>query len=433
MRAAQALTLAATVALAGCHRGGLPPRPDGAAVVVTAEQTDDGVPTVAEVEPNDTVAAAQRLALTETTAAAVAGDLRPRGAKRDADLYLAADARPRRAVPPTREARTPGRCRHGCVLRVDLRPGAGLAVALDALDEAGHVLVTAAGGAGEADRDPEPGGRRPARSPCASGRSGPKVPTPTYRLAARLAAFDTGAEIEPNGDAAHATDLALGGEAVGYLGWHRDQDWYRLATGGVADGSVLSADLDPVAEVAATLQLFGADGHKLSEARGHKGERVALRNVRIPRRRSGAVRGGSDGRRLERVGALQPAPARRAAAPRLRGRAERRHRARAARRGRHRARVPGARRRGRLPLHDGGDRAAGRRGRAAREGERAGRVAARGRNAAGARRQRSPRPGAHQRRVDPWGPGLHPRLAAPRSRERRRALSPDHHVAPAGE
>ncbi|MES1209324.1 MAG: hypothetical protein ABUS79_25580, partial [Pseudomonadota bacterium] len=46
--------------------------------------------------------------------------------------------------------------------------------------------------------------------------------------------------------------------------------------------SLLSADLDPVADVAATLQLFGADGHKLSEARGHKGERVVLRNVRIP-------------------------------------------------------------------------------------------------------------------------------------------------------
>ena len=113
MRAGQALTLATTVALASCHRTGLPPRPDGAAVVVTAEQTDDGVPTVAEVEPNDTVAAAQRLALTETTGAAVAGDLRPRGAKRDADLYRPADARPRRGRPPTREAWTPGRCRRG--------------------------------------------------------------------------------------------------------------------------------------------------------------------------------------------------------------------------------------------------------------------------------------------------------------------------------
>ncbi|MES1209945.1 MAG: hypothetical protein ABUS79_28750 [Pseudomonadota bacterium] len=278
MRAGQALTLAATVALAGCHRGGgLPPRPDGAAVVVTAEQTDDGLPTAAEVEPNDTAAAAQGLALTETAGAAVAGDLRPRGAKRDTDLYL--------LQMPTRDAGQ-GNADAGprpprSVLRVDLRPGAGLAVALDALDEAGHVLVTAAGGEGEAVAIPNlavVGGAVTLRVRAV----GAEGPTPTYRLAARLAAFDTGAEIEPNGDAAHATELALGGEAVGYLGWHRDQDWYRLATGGVADGSLLSAELDPIAEVAATLQLFSADGHKLSEARGHKGERVALRNLRIP-------------------------------------------------------------------------------------------------------------------------------------------------------
>ena len=406
----QALTLAATMALAGCHRAGLPPRPDGAAVVVTAEQTDDGMPTLGEVEPNDTLAAAQKLALTETTGTAVGGDLRPRGAKRDADVYLvqtpardagAADQRGADAGPlPPR-----------LVLRVDLRPGAGLAVALDALDDAGHVLVTAAGGAGEPIAIPNlavVGGAVALRVRAV----GPEGATPTYRLAARLGAFDAGAEIEPNGDAAHATDLSLGGEAVGYLGWHRDQDWYRAGDG----------------RRRGRQRVVGGSG----SGRGGRGDAAALRRRRPQaqrgarpqggarraaerahsRRRADGVRGGADGRRLERVGALQPAPARRAAAPRLRGRAERRHRARAARRGRHRARVPGARRRGCVPLHDGGDRAAGRRGRAAREGERAGRVAARGRNAAGARRERSPRPGAHQRRVDPGRPDLRPRLAA---------------------
>ena len=96
-----------------------------------------------------------------------------------------------------------------------------------------------------------------------------------------LAPFDAGAEIEPNGDAAHATELAPGGEAVGYLGWRHDQDWYRLSTAGLAEGSVLSVDLDPLPEVSVTLQLYGADGHKLTEARGRRGERVVLRNVRI--------------------------------------------------------------------------------------------------------------------------------------------------------
>jgi hypothetical protein len=278
MRAAQALRLAAAVLLAGCRRGGLPPRPDGAAVVVTAEQADDGLAAVAEVEPNDTLAAAQRLALTETAPAAVTGDLRPRGTRRDADLYrLQMPAGDAGAAPAPDAGSLPPRL----VLRVDLRPAAGLAVALDALDEGGHALLTATGAA-----------RQPIAIPNLAVRAGavllrvhavgPEGPSPTYRLTARLGAFDTGAEIEPNGDAAHATDLALGGEAVGYLGWLRDQDWYRLSTAGVADGSLLSADLDAVADVAATLQLLSADGHKLSEVRGHKGERVMLRNVRIP-------------------------------------------------------------------------------------------------------------------------------------------------------
>ena len=44
---------------------------------------------------------------------------------------------------------------------------------------------------------------------------------------------------------------------------------------------MLSVDLDPLPEVSVTLQLYAADAHKLTEARGRKGERVVLRNVRI--------------------------------------------------------------------------------------------------------------------------------------------------------
>ncbi len=278
MRAAHALRLAATVALAGCHRGALPPRPDGAAVVVAAEQTDDGLPAVAEVEPNDTVARAQRLAVTETTPAAITGDLKPQGARRDADVY--------RLETPSRDAGAPASPDAGTlpprlVLRVDVRAAAGLSVVLDALDEGGRALLTATGTPGEAIAIPNLAVR--AGAVLLRVRSvGAEVASPTYRLTARLVAFDAGAEIEPNGDAAHATDLALGGETVGYLGWLRDQDWYRLSTAGVADGSLLSADLDAVADVAPALLLFDAEGHKLSEARGRKGDRVLLRNVRIP-------------------------------------------------------------------------------------------------------------------------------------------------------
>ena len=56
-------TLAGGSALAGgCHRSAMPPRPDGAAVVVAPETVDDGIATAPEVEPNDTLAKAQRAA-----------------------------------------------------------------------------------------------------------------------------------------------------------------------------------------------------------------------------------------------------------------------------------------------------------------------------------------------------------------------------------
>ncbi len=269
------MALALAVGVAACHRGGgLPPRPDGPAVVVTAESTDDGVPTAPEIEPNDVPAAAQRLAVTESAPAAVAGDLRAHGPRRDSDLY-------RIDFPaPDAGAADGGAPAPRLVLRADLRPAAGLSVELDALDDAGHPLVSAGGQPGEAIAVPDLAVRGAAVL-LRVRAVGPEAAAPTYRLVARLAPFDTGAEIEPNGDAAHATDLALGGEAVGYLGWHRDQDWYRLSTAGMADGSVVSADLDPIPDVAATLQLMGADGHKISEARGRKGERVTLRNLRI--------------------------------------------------------------------------------------------------------------------------------------------------------
>jgi len=283
VRAGWRRLLALAALLAGCHRGAMPPRPDGAAVVITAETQDDGIATVAEVEPNNTQATAQLLAVTAVTPAAVAGSLGPpTSGKRDVDLFRVdvpgLDGGVAPSVADAGAAAPPPRF----LLRADLRPSVpGLAATLDALDATGHLLVTVNGQPGEAIAIPNlaaRGGSFYFRVRAA----GPDVPGGGYRLVVRLGPFDAGAEIEPNGDAAHATELATGGEAVGYLGWRRDQDWYRLPTAGLAEGSVLSVDLDPLPEVSATLQLYGADVHKLTEARGRRGERVVLRNVRIP-------------------------------------------------------------------------------------------------------------------------------------------------------
>ncbi len=286
MRRPGLVALALAGLAVGCHRSAMPPRPDGAAVVISPELTDDGVPTAPELEPNDTPAAAQRLLVTPAAPAAVAGTLQPRaeGARRDVDLFLVSAPLPDGgavAAPGPDGGGPPAR--PPLLVRADVRPAAGLTVTLEALDAAGHVLVSAAGSqAGEAVAIPN----LPLAPPVPAllrVRGAGEAGAPTgYRLIVHLVPFDAGAELEPNGDAAHATDLQPGGEAVGYLGWRHDQDWYRLPTAAIPEGGVLSVDLDPVPEVGASLQLYGADGHKLTEARGRKGERVALRNVRIP-------------------------------------------------------------------------------------------------------------------------------------------------------
>lgn len=283
MPAGRRWLLALAGLLYGCHHSALPPRPDGAAVVITAETQDDGIATGAEVEPNNTPATAQPLVVTPTLPAAVAGTIAAPSAagKRDVDLYRVDVPGPDGGVAPPAGDAGAAILPPPFVLRADLRPAVpGLATTLEVVDAAGHVLVAANGQPGEAIAIPNlavRGGSEYLRVRAA----GADVPAGGYRLVVRLIPFDAGAEIEPNGDAAHATELAPGGEAVGYLGWRHDQDWYRLPTAGLAEGSVLSVDLDPLPEVSVTLQLYGADAHKLTEARGRRGERVVLRNVRI--------------------------------------------------------------------------------------------------------------------------------------------------------
>ncbi len=153
MRAGWRWLLALAGLLAGCHRTAMPPRPDGAAVVITAETQDDGIATVPEVEPNNTLPTAQLLAVTATTPAAVAGAIgaQPPAGKRDVDLYRVDVAGPDAGVAPSAgdagAAVSPPRL----LLRADLRPTVpGLAATLEVLDATGHVLVAANGQPGEA-------------------------------------------------------------------------------------------------------------------------------------------------------------------------------------------------------------------------------------------------------------------------------------------
>jgi hypothetical protein len=289
--------VAATFGLVGgCKRNALPPRPDGAAVVVTADAPamPGDVPLGAEAEPNDTLATAQRLNLGAVPAVGVSASLHEgQGKARDTDLYRF-DVPPETpaatpAVPPAAPVRADGGPQPGParrLLRIDARPDAQMALSVEMLDDQGQPLAaTGAGQAGEALAIPNlavtPGTyyvrvRPPGGSAAGASAAG------SYRLIARLGPLETGAELEPNGKAAVATELTPVGEAVGYYGWRRDQDWYRVPTSGLAEGSVLAADLEPAPGVTASLLVFDSVEQKLTEARGRKEERVALRSLRVP-------------------------------------------------------------------------------------------------------------------------------------------------------
>jgi hypothetical protein len=281
----------ALLSLPACPRSKLP-KPDGASVVVAPEPKAEGeVAAVAEVEPNDTIAKAQRLLVTPAAPAAIAAAVAwPQKGRPDVDVYridvpgpdggVADAAAP--VAPAGGDAAPPPAPRPKLMARIEATPEATVAVKLDVLDGAGKSVLSASGA--------DPG--QPVVIPnLALGPAAPFVRVRraaageepgTYKLLVRVLPLDAGAEIEPDDTAAQANELVIPGEAIGYLGWRKDQDWYRLPTAALAEGSVLAVDLDPIPGVSSRLALVDAAGKKLSEARGRRAERVALRNVAVP-------------------------------------------------------------------------------------------------------------------------------------------------------
>jgi hypothetical protein len=166
--------------------------------------------------------------------------------------------------------------------RIEVTPEAAIAVKLEVLDPVGKTAFSVGGGdIGQAVSIPNLAisGQTPF---VRVRRTAPGDAPGNYKIVFRVLPLDPGAEIEPDDSPAQANELVVPGEAIGYLGWRRDQDYFRLSTSALADGSVLAADLDPIPNVSSRLALVDAAGHKLSEAKGRRGERVALRNVLVP-------------------------------------------------------------------------------------------------------------------------------------------------------
>lgn len=293
-------TLALLAGLAGpsCRRAPHFARGDAAAVVVTLRPRDvGGTPSVAEREPNNTAAEAQELTWAGAPPAAVV-----KGSIGGADAGKAADVDYFKLVVPGQRMTMSPDAGHAADplsrakrLSVVLNPEAGLALALDFLDEGLRIAKTVAAGPGEAVGLPNmavlPGCTyylRAKAAPANKGRSAADAGAPagsSYQMTVLLLDFEVADEREPNDRQESAGELSWQGRsalAAGLHGWRRDEDWYRLPLDAIEPGWVLNLDLEGVEGVAAGLAIHDSAGKRIAGVRGRKGEGLTLHNLVLP-------------------------------------------------------------------------------------------------------------------------------------------------------
>jgi hypothetical protein len=265
------------------------------------------LPTVDEREPNDTLPQAQPL----EPGRAVRGFMHASQAKRgDVDLYrltlpvAAAPGAPGAppVPPPTpRFAPFPGLARglgsqpasqpaprpaqvDRTLVAVQLTGVPGVDLVLEVLDGNGELLLGVNDGkAGAGESIPNLGlaagtyyvrVRQLGKKPVADE-------THPYLLTVTAGPLGPGEEIEPNDKPAWATELLPGAEVTGFLGWRKDEDWYRVPLTASPEAGTLRVDYQGVAGVAASVTVVDSIQTKIAEAKGGRGERVALRNVAL--------------------------------------------------------------------------------------------------------------------------------------------------------
>ncbi len=246
---------------------------DKPAVVLVGE-TETGVDVLAEVEPNNEVSQAQLL----NTATAARGILE---GSDDIDRY--------QVVPQATG-----------LLFVDVSGGAGADLMVSLHDAAGDVLAKSDRGPtgtseGLAGFGVEAGktyqvvvgefvGRKLRK---AGGRQGPSG---QYQVSWRVEEdAEAGFEREPNEELSGASEIRIGEERRGFVGWAGDKDLWRLPITGFGEIVVdpearttskeaLHIVLSPVPGVATRLALLDPAGNAIVERATGKGEELALRN-----------------------------------------------------------------------------------------------------------------------------------------------------------
>jgi len=250
------LLCAWTLLLAGCTckaRG--PSKKRDKPPVVILDPESEGPEPVPEKEPNATRGTAQQL----TTEAPIQGALQQ---KEDQDWY---------AVKVSEG---------GQVLRATLSGVAGLDMLLEAFDNSGKRLM-------RVDNSKEGGGEVLVNLTVNQGlyylrvsqHHTEPVSGGTYQINYRLRPREDGEEEEPNWKAALAPALVLDGEAVGFLGWRTDTDWYRVEATDLDPGGRLRIEYDGLDNVRANLSVRDSSGAVIQERWSRSGEGVMLANI----------------------------------------------------------------------------------------------------------------------------------------------------------
>jgi hypothetical protein len=256
-------------------------------VVLNSGATDRNA--AAEIEPNDALAQAQTLTLAATQGTvSVSGSVETSGHGKGGDVDVFRLAIPNAA--PTGDAGSPASRR----LRLDLTPAAGLALALELTDEAGHTLEGVSGSAGEAIGMPNmavtPAATYFARIKSVSTSRAPAsadggASSRGYQLSAALSDFEPSEEREPNDRAELAQELAWynrNADVVGVAGWRRDEDWYALSAEGFEPGWTADLDVEGADGVSLSVTVYDSAGQRVAGVRGRKGERLTLKRVTVP-------------------------------------------------------------------------------------------------------------------------------------------------------
>ncbi len=292
------LVLVTGLAGPSCRRAPHFARGDAAAVVVMPRPRDaGGTPSVTEREPNNTAAEAQELTwVGAPPAAVVKGSIDRTAAGKVADVDFFKLVVPGQRMTKSADAgQAPDPLSHARRLSVLLDPEAGLALALDFLDEGLRVAKTVVGGPGETLGLPNmavlPGCTyylRAKAAPANKGCAAPDAGAPagsSYQMTVLLLDFEAVDEREPNDRPESAGELSWQGRsalAAGLFGWRRDEDWYRLPLDAIEPGWVLNLDLEGVEGVAAGLAIHDSAAKRIAGVRGRKGERLTLHNLVLP-------------------------------------------------------------------------------------------------------------------------------------------------------